>query len=337
LLDSLLQEIVMEDPKICLVVLIGLPGSGKSSFCNLYSNFLVSKTCDTIHVCYDKLISLEAQAKMKDEAGRWKAEREKIHEAVELIIKSKKGCDDSRNADNEYSNSIMQSSSVDTGNERSVILIDDNNYLQSMRYEYYQLARDHKLGFAQLYFDSDQDLAKKLNSKRPISQQIPEDVIVNMAAKLEPPKPFTNKWEAFSFTLVVQEGVDCNLDLVDGIVEAATKNPILPVETVSLEVREKDRIACKASTVHQADKYLRGLVNKKMGDLRSKGLSKEDMKVASHNIYNIKGEVLEDLKTGFTKLDRQLVESVQNMEDGSGDKLSSEIEQLFNLKLSSVT
>jgi len=183
----------------------------------------------------------------------------------------------------------------------------------------------------------DQDLAKKLNSERPISQQIPEDVIVNMAAKLEPPKPFTNKWEAFSFTLVVQQGVDHNLDLVDGIVEAATKNPILPVETVSLEVREKDRIACMASTVHQADKYLRGLVNKKMGDLRSKGLSKEDMKVASHNIYNIKGEVLEDLKTGFTKLDRQLVESVQNMEDGSGDKLSSEIEQLFNLKLSSLT
>ena len=120
---------------------------------------------------------------------------------------------------------------------------------------------------------------------------------------------------------------------MDSIVEAATNNPVTPVETVSEEDREKDRVACSASLVHQADKYLRGLVNKKMGELRSHGLSKEDMKEASHNIYSVKGEVLEDLKTGLTKLERELVESVQRREEGSGDRLAEEIEQLFNLKL----
>jgi len=323
----------MEESKICLVLLVGLPGAGKTLFSDLYSKFLASKTIFYIKVCYDKLIPLEAQAKMKEEEGSWKAERSKIVDAVTEIIKIRKESEDLTDIENPYVDKIINSDDVQTASERTVILIDDNNYLPSMRYEYYQLARTFRLGFAQIYFDTDLVLSKKLNSMRESKDQVPEEVIAKMSAKLEPPKPFTNKWEAFSFTLPVQEGVDHNLDLVDSIVEAATNNPVTPVETVSEEDREKDRVACSASLVHQADKCLRGLVNKKMGELRSQGLSKEDMRGASHNIYNVKGEVLEDLKTGLTKLERELVDSVQRREDGSGDRLAVEIEQLFNLKL----
>jgi len=322
----------MGDSKICLVVLIGIPGSGKSSFSEVYSKFLEAKGLDCIHVCYDKLIPLKDQVKMKDEEGSWKAEREKIVEAVEQVIKTRIKCDDLEDIENVYVDEII-SELTKFMSLRTVILIDDNNYLPSMRYDYYQLARAHRLGFAQLHFSCDLALAKKLNRSRPEAQQVPEEVIENMEAKLEAPKPFSNKWEAFSFSLPVHETVDHNLELVESIVQSATENPVTPGETVSEEVRELDRVACSASVVHQADKYLRGLVNRRMGELRTKGLCKEDMKGASHSIYNVKGEVIEDLKTGFTKLERELVESVQKREEGSGEKLAKEMEKLFNLKL----
>ena len=321
-----------EDPQICLVVLIGIPGSGKSSFCSLYSEYLLSKNCDCIHVCYDKLIPLETQVKMKDKEGSWKAEREKIVEAVEQVIRITKS-DELEDIENVYVDEIVDNKVIKTKKVRTVILIDDNNYLSSMRYDYYQLARAHRLGFAQLHFACDLALAKKLNGSRPTASQVPDEVLDNMESKLEHPKPFSNKWEAFSFSLPVQETVGHNLELVESIVQAATANPVTPVENVSEEVREKDRVACSASLVHQADKYLRGFVNKRMGELRSQGLSKEEMKGVSHNIYNVKGEVLEDLKTGFTKLERDLVESVQKREEGSGEALAKEMEELFKLKL----
>eukprot|EP00092_Neocalanus_flemingeri_P014854 GFUD01016038.1.p1 GENE.GFUD01016038.1~~GFUD01016038.1.p1 ORF type:complete len:326 (+),score=83.05 GFUD01016038.1:39-1016(+) len=319
----------MSDDQICLVVLIGIPGSGKSSFCELYSDYLSAKKCSCIHVCYDKLIPLERQAEMRGEQGCWKAEREKIVEAVEQVLKIRSGRKEVEDLNNVYADKIVG----ETTSGRTVILIDDNNYLPSMRYDYYQLARAYKLGFAQLHFSCDLPLAKRLNSSRAASCRVPDEVLENMSSKLEPPNPFSNKWEAFSFSLPVLESVPHNLELVESIVEAATVNPVIPVETVSEEVKEKDRVACSASLVHQADKYLRGMVNKKMGEMKSQGLNKEGMKEASHTIYNVKGEVLEDLKTGFTMLDKELVDAVTNREKGSGEKLATEIEELFKKKL----
>ena len=322
-----------EDPQICLVVLIGVPGSGKSTFCELYSDYLTAKNCCCIHVCYDKLIPLETQAKMREEQGSWKAEREKIVEAVDQVLKIRTESDDLKDIDDVYVDKIIAKAVIKTNLKRTVVLIDDNNYLPSMRYDYYQLARAHKIGFAQLHFSCDLVLAKKLNGSRLAESQVPDEVIENMADKLEPPNPFSNKWEAFSFSLPVQDSVTHNLELVESIVQAATANPVTPVETVSEEVREKDRVACSASLVHQADKYLRGMVNKRMTELRTQGLSKESMKEVSQTIYSVKGEVLEDLKTGFTKLDRELVDAVQKREDDSGEKLAKEMEDLFKKKL----
>jgi len=324
--------------KLCLVVLIGIPGSGKSSFCGLYSDFLASKSCECIHVCYDKLIPLHTQAEMRGESGRWKAEREKIVEAVEHVIKIRSSNEAiGYTSDNPYVNDIVAKADISASGavERTIVLIDDNNYLPSMRYDFYQMARDYNIGFAQLHFSCDLALAKKLNRKREAGRQVPDEVIENMLSKLEAPKPFSNRWESFSFSIPVHElkHVTHNFELLDSIVIAATVNPVTPIETVSEEVREKDRVACSASLVHQADKYLRGIVNKRMGKFRDKGLSKVEMKEASHHIYNVKGEVLDDLKTGFSMLDRELVDAVQKREDGSGDKLAEVVEELFNIKL----
>ena len=219
--------------------------------------------------------------------------------------------------------------------EKTILLIDDNNYLPSMRYQYYQLARTCSVGFAQLYFSCDINLAKSRNKSRPKENVVPDVVLDTMSTKLEPPNPFSNKWEAFSFTFQIDESVQFeNLDTVQAIINAATDNPVKEVvPNVSEEEREKDRVACNASVIHQSDKLLRTLVNKKMISLKRDGQSKEDMNNASKRIYSIKNEVLEDLKTGFTKLDKTLLTSVQNREPVGVLRLETELEHLFQEKL----
>ena len=57
------------------------------------------------------------------------------------------------------------------------------------------------------------------------------------------------------------------------------------------------------------------------------------MKQKSTEYYSAKQEVLEDLKTGFTQLDRDLVEQVNARNNDSAEKLLSVVQELFNEKL----
>ena len=79
----------------CLVVLIGLPGSGKSFFCQKYCDFAEKNGFNCVHVCYDNLIPLSRQDQLTQEQGKWKLEREKIVKAVESFIKNE---DDNENS-----------------------------------------------------------------------------------------------------------------------------------------------------------------------------------------------------------------------------------------------
>ena len=268
------------------------------------------------------------------EQGSWKLERAKIVEAVEKLINDSGPPTD----DNQYFKMLeSKNKSNSDPSLSSVILIDDNNYLQSMRYEYYQMARKYTLGFSQLYFDCSTDVAKKLNNSRSPDSQVPDEVITKMAAKMEQPNPFNNKWEAFSFTVKVDvdnDIIEDSFDMIKSVIDAATDNPVQEiVPKVSEEEREKDRVACDASVIHQADKCLRSFVNKRMFAMKQSGLSKEEMNAASKHVYKVKTEVLEDLKTGHTKLDRNLVTSVQNRDPESVRMLESDLNNIFQQKL----
>ena len=94
--------------------------------------------------------------------------------------------------------------------DRVLIVIDDNNYLRSMRYPYHQIARRQSCGFCQLHLAADVTTALKLNTRRESRLRVEENVIRTMAAKLEPPDPLTNHWERFSFSIPVSEGAEVN-------------------------------------------------------------------------------------------------------------------------------
>jgi O-phosphoseryl-tRNA(Sec) kinase len=98
-----------------------------------------------------------------------------------------------------------------TAHDRILIVIDDNSYLRSMRYPYYQMARRHSCGFCQLHLAADVSTAIKRNAAREAGLRVEESVIRTMAEKLEPPDPLSNPWEMFSFSIPVTEGADLNL------------------------------------------------------------------------------------------------------------------------------
>ena len=76
---------------------------------------------------------------------------------------------------------------------------------------------------------------------------------------------------------------------------------------------------------------MRKLVNKKMTAERKSDCEKKDMKVLSTKLYDVKTELLEDLRTGFSDIDNEVVKSFQSKQSGS--KLEDEISRLFELKM----
>ena len=312
----------------CILVMIGLPGSGKTHFSLKLSESL--EHFNIVHVCYDDLIPLEKQKQLISEEGAWKSEREKIVEAVDMMMSDESEVE----TENKFYKQLKEKTK--SGKEKTLFIIDDNNYLQSMRYVYYQLARKHTTGFAQLFLSCPVLTAQKVNNTRSEAERVPDDVIETMNEKLEAPNPMKNSWEAFSFTINVDEspGDSYNNEVLEAVIESALKNPVEKVESsVTEEEREHDRVVCNSSIVHQADKLLRMIVNKRMLSLKQSGLSKDEMNKASKHIYSVKTELLEDLKTGFTRLDKDIVDSIHSSDPAGRDKLEDCLTKIFQSKL----
>ena len=97
--------------------------------------------------------------------------------------------------------SKLKESCLTLGKEgRVTVLVDDNNYLSSMRKPWHRLARERSAGFCQIFVQISSEQAKARNSMREAEEQVPASVIDSMADRLEPPRPFVQAWEELSFT-----------------------------------------------------------------------------------------------------------------------------------------
>ena len=100
---------------VCIVVLTGLPASGKTSLAKKLNSFLSDKNCVVQLVVFDDLVSLEEQASIAlstETASVFPQKRQLMKSLVESFIKTS-------------SESLKR-----------IVIIDDNNYYRSMRYEY---------------------------------------------------------------------------------------------------------------------------------------------------------------------------------------------------------
>ena len=107
-----------------LVILMGLPGSGKSTFAKILQEKL--KGSCVVHFEYDQLIPLEQQKQFASEkfsdttAQCWKQERKSILDNIDNYLNG---------------NQVLtfKPTSINREKDSHVLIIDDNNYYGSMR------------------------------------------------------------------------------------------------------------------------------------------------------------------------------------------------------------
>ncbi|XP_042611261.1 serine-rich adhesin for platelets isoform X2 [Cyprinus carpio] len=86
-----------------------------------------------------------------------------------------------------------------THSQPLMVLLDDNFYYQSMRYQIQQLARKYGVGFCQVFLQCPLHVCLQRNRCR--SQPVPDDVLLQMCERMEPPNEIRNPWEQQSLTL----------------------------------------------------------------------------------------------------------------------------------------
>ncbi|KAB0796558.1 hypothetical protein PPYR_10619 [Photinus pyralis] len=166
--------------KICIVLLIGIPGAGKTTF----HTTLRRSTDDVIYkfhtVVYDELVVNDCEISYKCKRGKVFA----------------------------IATELMASILTLPTNHKHVIIIDDNMYLKSMRYEYYKHAERLELSFLEVYFEVNIPTALLRNSTR--ENKVPEKTILKMAQQIEKP---IESWEGNVFRINSNLNFDDNLYL----------------------------------------------------------------------------------------------------------------------------
>jgi O-phosphoseryl-tRNA(Sec) kinase len=213
-----------QSPKAVLVVVCGVPASGKSHLCGELRKILVGEKENPIVfvVSYDVIIPLVTP-------DQWKSQRRDLLQAISLLIRTHRGCDGEsfRGKNDEEQRSTKMAAMILQENAHSspssnplIVILDDNMYYRSMRYEVYQLAAALETGFCQIFLEIEPEIAKRRNERR--SSPVPERVMDRIDRLMEGPDVKKNKFERYSHLL------DCpweetGLEAVVGLIERALK------------------------------------------------------------------------------------------------------------------
>ncbi|KAM6182236.1 L-seryl-tRNA(Sec) kinase [Erethizon dorsatum] len=175
------------------------------------------------------------------------------------------------------------------------LVLDDNFYYQSMRYEVYQLARKYSLGFCQLFLDCPLETCLRRNGQRP--QVLPADTIHLMERKIERPNPEKNAWEHNSLTIQsLEHSSEASVEVAD-LLLAALENPVKYVED-NMEQKETDRIICATNICHKADQMIRRTVSQTMKEAKDEQVLPSNLKLLAEELNKLKSQILEDLRQG---------------------------------------
>ncbi|XP_069681063.1 L-seryl-tRNA(Sec) kinase [Periplaneta americana] len=227
----------------CLVVLIGLPGSGKTTLCQALSRCLGAQA---LPLSYDSLLPAATDA--------WREARLSALAAVEAAARQ----------------------------GPRFVLVDDNMYYRSMRWQCYQLARRLRLGFCQLYLHCELEDALRRNAGR--RDAVPREVVTRMAERLEPPAGARHPWERAS---LVVDAAATDLQQVLRFLEAAAACPVPALEEPA------EPSTPLPGPLHCADVALRKLVGQR---IRQAGPTHTAALIAARR------RILEDIRAGHIPL-----------------------------------
>uniref|UniRef100_A0A669PWB2 Phosphoseryl-tRNA kinase n=1 Tax=Phasianus colchicus TaxID=9054 RepID=A0A669PWB2_PHACC len=281
--------------RVVLCVLCGLPAAGKSTLARALRRQLpLRQGWDCALLVYDDLIPEEAWGRGANPAPRsvpqdsaWKRRRRELLRLLERFLRAlRSGPAPPGPAPPGWSRFLSCCAEQglrpgrDGGGPRVrplCIVLDDNFYYRSMRYEVFQLAREYSLGFCQLFLECPLELCLQRNRLR--GSPVPEGTICRMAQRVELPEPEKNPWEQNSLIL------SCSACTPEEQCDAGL-------------MEEADRAICAASTVHQADQTCRRIISQTMKEAKDKNVLPSELKSLAEELNKLKAEFLEDLRQG---------------------------------------
>ncbi|XP_077992512.1 L-seryl-tRNA(Sec) kinase-like [Glandiceps talaboti] len=328
--------------KGCVVVLCGLPGSGKTKFAKELNFPAEFYPATVYHICYDDFIPNNINFELcqvsnqettnQSEVVTWKQLRNTLVHCIENMVARNQGCSASPESTTSHLSQVQVSMAKNDGNPLikeqfeqklkdkmyryghhgnldessdeicTLYIIDDNMFYRSMRYEYFQLARKYNLGFCQVYLHCPLEIAIQRNQQRP--EPIPYKTMVAMETKLEVPDTKKYPWETKSVEIDVMETKDAREKVFD-IIRLALSDPVPPLEVEDMAEKEAASEANAASIVHQADQVLRKCIADTMKKAKVSpppGI-KMNLKRLGKQLSALKNEILEDIKNHKIHLD----------------------------------
>ncbi|XP_063291361.1 L-seryl-tRNA(Sec) kinase isoform X1 [Pelobates fuscus] len=318
--------------RLALCLLCGLPASGKSTLAESLRKRASPHESVVVVVTYDDVITAasfsEGLARQAsgisaepggEETSLWKQFRHLLLQYIEQLIDaflnssglvqplcvSEKtwhrfiGCLERQGLILNAASDVKTSSltlNIPENNSLCLVL-DDNFYYQSMRYEVYQLARKYSAGFCQIYLHCPVDCCVMRNRSRacPVSDQ----TICLMEQKIEKPNAKKNTWEQNSLIIDSSEKDSMQDSKIPDLISQALENPITPVEEDYERKQEQDRAICAANILHQADKIYRRLISETMQTIKGT-ISVEEMKMLAQELQRAKSKLLEKLRQSMS-------------------------------------
>ncbi|CAD6991687.1 unnamed protein product [Ceratitis capitata] len=186
--------------RICILALIGLPAAGKTTFCKWVA--LMSKSSfNVIHICYDDHLQLPQNSASKD--FQFRDQRTEILSTISSLV----GALNNNGTVPDHINFYVKNSENSKCRDY-LILCDDNNYYRSMRYKLYQLCKQNKCAYGQIYFNCDLQLALIRNNTRGSQNRVSDEILKRMENRLEKPTDSQQHWEANTFILDASENYE---------------------------------------------------------------------------------------------------------------------------------
>ncbi|XP_028937355.1 L-seryl-tRNA(Sec) kinase isoform X2 [Ornithorhynchus anatinus] len=274
-----------QPPPLGLCVLCGLPAAGKSTLARaLRDGLRRGRGWGCVVITYDDVIPEDfLQGGAAHSSSPWKRHRHELLSYLELLVAALAGgrrrqpSGPGLGTDPTWGRFVacLRAQGLGAPGEAGApadggktaesgpfwVVLDDNFYYRSMRYEVYRLARKYALGFCQLFLDCPLESCLQRNRQR--SRPLPDETLFLMTKKLEIPNPEKNVWERNSLTITSFESNPEDNPEVTHLLLTALENPVKYFEDNS-EQKETDRIICSTNVLHQADKTFRGIISQTM-------------------------------------------------------------------------